>query len=345
MKIILLLLVSLMFTAHSGIKFFRNIKGELNIELSAVRSYIKQSCGTIHGRRKWSSPILYYQNSTKTFRLLLSGDVETNPGPICSTCNKTVRINSRRLTCEICKNQTHLKCKKGLNVNIPDARTPATWTCTNCSLSYLPFFQVRDLNATDFQSEPEPINVITTECEHIENLKHNGTSIAHLNTQCVTTTFAEFEAMLYTYKFDVITLSETWLKDNKMLLEHVKIPGYNFEYLNRQSKRGGGVGCYLKEHFDYKIRDDIFRKDTSIEHFWIEIKSKSKGNSYILGIFYQPSSVDADKIIWLEKFDALLGQVTTLWDGPIVITGDTNIDLLKYSRRWGNFRMQIIAYS
>ena len=76
----------------------------------------------------------------------------------------------------------------------------------------------------------------------------NRTNIAHLNTQCLSSTFDEFHVMLNEYQFDIITMSETWLKDNQKLLDYVDIPGYNFEYANRDDKRGGGVGVLLKKH-------------------------------------------------------------------------------------------------
>ena len=37
----------------------------------------------------------------------------------------------------------------------------------------------------------------------------NRTSIAHLNTQCISLTFNEFHVMLNEYRFDIITMSET----------------------------------------------------------------------------------------------------------------------------------------
>jgi len=105
-------------------------------------------------------------------------------------------------------------------------------------LSYLQFFQVRDFNALDIAPEPEPPNInvepadqIAPDDPHLIKLitsTSNRTSIAHLNTQAVTSSFAEFEVMMSTYKFDIVTLSETCLKDNKLLLEHVTIPGYKF---------------------------------------------------------------------------------------------------------------------
>ena len=122
----------------------------------------------------------------------------------------------------------------------------------------------------------------------------NRTSIANLNTQCLSSTFDEFHVMLNECQFDIITMSETWLKDNQKLLDYVDIPGYNLEYTNRDSKRGGGVGVYIKETFTYTERKDI-NLDKSIEHYWLEVSGLTKNSSYFVGIFYQPSSIEHEK--------------------------------------------------
>ena len=57
----------------------------------------------------------------------------------------------------------------------------------------------------------------------------------------MTWTFDEFRFMVNESKFDIITLSETWLKNDKHLLEYVNLPGYKFSYRSRDEKRGGGV--------------------------------------------------------------------------------------------------------
>ena len=54
--------------------------------------------------------------------------------------------------------------------------------------------------------------------------------------------FEEFKLMLHNYKFDVVALSETWLKNNPLLIEHVAIENFEIEYNNRDKIRGGGVG-------------------------------------------------------------------------------------------------------
>ena len=52
-----------------------------------------------------------------------------------------------------------------------------------------------------------------------------------------------------------------------------------------------------------------------------------KSVSFLVDVFYQPSSANADKEVWVDKIDSLLSDVTTSWNGTIVIAGDTNIDV------------------
>ena len=51
----------------------------------------------------------------------------------------------------------------------------------------------------------------------------------HLNTQSMTSTIDDLLLVIRTYGFDIVTLSETWLKDNPQLLNHVSISGYGHE--------------------------------------------------------------------------------------------------------------------
>ena len=67
------------------------------------------------GRRNWTAPLQRYNNQCSTLRLLVSGDVESNPGPIKSTaCDKTVRRKARYITREVC-HSNHIKCCGGRN--------------------------------------------------------------------------------------------------------------------------------------------------------------------------------------------------------------------------------------
>ena len=63
----------------------------------------------------------------------------------------------------------------------------------------------------------------------------------HLNSQSMASTFNEFLSVVNQYPMDVITLSETWLKNNPALLEYAAIPGYSAVFRNRESIKDGGV--------------------------------------------------------------------------------------------------------
>ncbi|XP_057292292.1 uncharacterized protein LOC130614818 [Hydractinia symbiolongicarpus] len=108
-----------------------------------------------------------------------------------------------------------------------------------------------------------------------------------------------------------------------------QIPGYQFGYSNRDQRKGGGVGFYIKTSIKFKERKDINELDKTIEHQWIEISGKCKRSNILLGTVYQPSSKPADKLSWLEKFDNLLSQIVAMNEGSIIITGDFNINLNK----------------
>ena len=43
------------------------------------------------------------------------------------------------------------------------------------------------------------------------------------------------------YQLNAFKLSETWLNDNKQLLNYASMPGYTLEYRKRKSVRRGGV--------------------------------------------------------------------------------------------------------
>ena len=84
----------------------------------------------------------------------------------------------------------------------------------------------------------------------------------HLNTQSMVSTFDEFILTINQFPFDIITLSETWLKDNRHLLDYVSIPGYVNLFRNRDIIRGGGVGIYLRDNIKFKRRKDIEKTTT-----------------------------------------------------------------------------------
>ena len=99
-------------------------------------------------------------------------------------------------------------------------------TCNECLLSTLPFFKKRDLNASFNTKIHDHPSATTTHLRKLNGNKDN-ISIAHLNVQALMSTFNEFLLMLDEYQFNVITLNETWLQDNKYQQNYVQLNGYN----------------------------------------------------------------------------------------------------------------------
>ena len=106
--------------------------------------------------------------------------------------------------------------------------------------------------------------------------------------------------MLQEHPFDILTLSETRLKDDVNLVNYVQIPDYKFSYKN-QNERSGGVCLYTKDSIKYKVRHDLNKINESIEHLWIECKGNNCNKSYLVAALYQPSSDEKKKLIWIER--------------------------------------------
>ena len=94
--------------------------------------------------------IVYYSNTVATYNVILSGDIETNPGPSlssrnkipkCTVCWKGVGSNRKRFECERCFNLTHINCKNISKSRQKQytAKSGYKWTCYDCALSLLPF--------------------------------------------------------------------------------------------------------------------------------------------------------------------------------------------------------------
>ena len=191
---------------------------------TSIPRILEKSSPYINVRRS-SKPVPYYHNSSATMRLLLSGDIESNPGPVnlteskrnrkqnkyfpslCQKCNKTVKANSKRLLCIHCNSLVHLKCISTNATKRLNSYNPQRWICYRCYLKELPFFNTQNLS-----EETISIKDQTTQNNlHSQALEQNRNhlSIAHLNTQSMSSTFDEFQLMLYQHPIDIITLSDT----------------------------------------------------------------------------------------------------------------------------------------
>ena len=285
--------------------------------------------------KRGKSRALYDRNGISSFNIILQcGDIATNPGPgshspKCPTCQKVVRCNQKRLICNECLSVSHLLCSGITNIKI-QSRVPHHWTCNNCLHLILPFSHCSDDLMLEYSSINIPIqsDIDTSIDVHQEALaKHkDNLKLMHINTQSLVSSFDEFLINHEQHKFDLIAMSETWLRDNDSLINYVSIPNYELEYNNRQGHRGGGVGCYIASTIKYHRRKDIEKQFQDIEHLWLMIQGRNKNSNMLIGVIYRSPNLHPTNE-WLDKFDNLLVYVKSNFDYPILITGDININL------------------
>lgn len=135
------------------------------------------------------------------------------------------------------------------------------------------------------------------------------------------------KAIIETLNYDVISLNETFLRNN----QKIEINGYTWFGNNRQTldpkaQRGsGGVGFLVKNTIAEK--NDILVIDSHFEDIiWIKIQEKENPSNHIyLCSCYLPPEGSTRGNKAHEFFDVLLSNVYLLYDeAPLLICGDFN---------------------
>ena len=78
------------------------------------------------------------------------------------------------------------------------------------------------------------------------------------------------------------------------------------------------------------MRTDLTRNYTDLEILVVEIRGRNKNTPILFCAVYQPSSIEVEKLEWLEKFEQFLANIYTTWNGVLIVTGDFNINLLSH---------------
>jgi exonuclease III len=114
------------------------------------------------------------------------------------------------------------------------------------------------------------------------------------------------------------------------------LDGYTFVSKNRNHKNGGGVGMYVSNKLNFKMRPDLSVSETDIiESIFVEITS-TIGKNIIIGTIYRPPNGNFE--IFETKLNDVLYSINKTSKNAYLM-GDFNIDLLKsdqsdYSNRF-----------
>ena len=171
-------------------------------------------------------------------------------------------------------------------------------------------------------------------------------SLFHLNIRSAPKNLDKLEQYLtnLTIQFDVIGLTETWLKDSNK--DRYVLKDYSQENVVRSEKIGGGVSLCIKNHLQYKVRGDLTVISENIESLFIEIDkhSANRSKNIVVGVLYRPPNSDIDS--FLQYFEGMLSTLDKE-NNFVYLTGDYNLNLLNARKHKGTseFIENIFSYS
>ena len=154
-------------------------------------------------------------------------------------------------------------------------------------------------------------------------------SMIHQNIRSWNMNGLNFYAYLKTleHDFHIIALTETML--NKESAGTMSMPGYEPEHAYRTERGGGGASLLIKEGIEYKLRDDLYRMEESIECVFIEIFRASLPNAEtntIIGSVYRPPNTNL--ISFQSHLETILETISNE-KKTCRLAGDFNLDVLK----------------
>ena len=282
----------------------------------------------------------------------------------CGQCKRTIAKNKTIISCTKCNKYYHAKCS---SLTFNQYYKTTSWTCSSCIECILPFSKLEDeallltMQAKDLPFGDHvnltPSFTIKSLIEKIPGTFNDSTedylsdsvsskyytpsdfisskfttasfSIFHMNIASLSAHVDDLKWLLDTldHKFDIIGISETKIRESIEPLSDIKVPGY--EFIQTPTKTSfGGVGLFIKEGLNYKIRHDLSNSICEVtESLFIELTDKS-GNNLLVGCIYRHPSSAINTFI--ENFlEELLTNISKEKNKKCTILGDFNADLLK----------------
>ena len=163
--------------------------------------------------------------------------------------------------------------------------------------------------------------------KRIANSSNPSFSILHLNVRSLKRNLEKLQDHLLAelnLPFSVIGITETRIKNTKLLDFNPHVDGYNFEFVPTPLS-AGGVGVYISCDLDYRIIEKV--SNIYFQAIWIEIITK-KNKNILIGVVYRQHNSP-------EPFQQYVNntlEVLSASNKTICMMGDFNIDLLKFQQ-------------
>lgn len=143
----------------------------------------------------------------------------------------------------------------------------------------------------------------------------------HVNCQSLMAHLDEFRLFFTNSKYDIICLSETWLKPT-ILDQIVELPGYQLLRCDRIGRMGGGVALLLADTLNVKTLTTSGGEYCRKPEFLIAEVS-SGGEKVIVAVVYRPPHCGH-----LAEFFTIVSDISVQYRHCIIF-GDFNVDLLQ----------------
>ena len=267
--------------------------------------------------------------------LILSGDIETNPGPrgpsgkpVCEGCSRTIAITHRFVKCVECSCKFHIKhadVSESEYVRLSQNLCPP-FVCKSCFSSQLPFADVEDLEVLD-EEVVIPLNLN----DDLVLTDKSCLNIGHLNINGIRSKIDFLRIFLRQHKFDILCLNETKV-DSTVSDSAISVPGYKI-FRQDRTCHGGGVMILAAEHLTTKKLSHISKK--SNETLWLEVKRKKSKSVYVCAVYRPP--VKGQNLDVVERYKSFLMSCIDKLpkNSEVFILGDFNCNMLQKNRLTG----------
>ena len=152
----------------------------------------------------------------------------------------------------------------------------------------------------------------------------------HTNINGLSSHFDDFHNMLTQTNsdFDVINMTETSENNDSSFPTNISLDGYKYPYILLISKFFKGWCCniYVKDCFTSFKRENLCQSNDQFETVWVEINQVNSKN-ILLGCIYRHPGTDPS--VLTDHLNQILLSIAKE-NKNVFISGDFNIDLLKY---------------
>ena len=134
-------------------------------------------------------------------------------------------------------------------------------------------------------------------------------SLLHINIRSIVKNYSNLTnyIMNFTVKPDIIALSETKITEKVNSDALVDIDGYVFVH-KKSATHFGGVGFYISQKIDYKLREDLDMTDKNCDcqTLFIETTAKNKAKQ-VIGVLYRHPKPDFQS--FSDEYENLLTKL------------------------------------